>query len=1518
MPTDPRHSQTGGEPAAAPGETPTPVRPHPLPESPQGALDAIARRAADDLSGQACLARFAEILAAGEYGPASFLRAGGMGQISEAWQRSLERPVGIKEPKPGAPIDRFVREAVVTGMLQHPSIVPVHAIRVVRGPDGKLHVSIVMKLVTGATLRGILNCMANPGRAWDESHGDERRAQQLIPSEQEAALPFLLNILQRVCDAVQYAHRHPLRIIHRDIKPENIMVGDDGEVLLMDWGIAKVLNHSAAQDSDLADLLVSGADPAVTAANGTGPYMPADSEVTEAVDIFALGCVLYECLRFARANELTASQQAAVAHLSAEQRPRYRMEQFRENARTGQLGQAADTFGPACPRWSRRALRALVPVAMRSLAPHADARYSDAREFREELRRFSQGQPTKAQRPGPLDRLAFAVARNPLAAILALAFVLLGAAGIVWAASAIGKQRDVAQGRLDRILAMTSTLDESLEKIVWTAAAGEINHGTDESFAGLIRSTREVAAACQPFFAVPDNLRWEGRIANLVSNYELRYGTLAKADAELSLAESIRETMVNEHPGAKLLDPSGSVLPTLRQSIRWWTQDTVADQLARGAERERTSGKADVWDTRVEWHSLHVAWREVLQARSMNDGALAERKIRQVDDCLKAIPESEMLKTQDLSLLLMVCGNCLSALPVTSDPALFARLRGRLESSAEAYFAAGEATEQQLEWVYSGLAGLSNALQWRARNAEDLAAAAEPGLRMLRHVEARLVQNPRQVKLLYYRAAGLDALLRCHTTSDGKATWQEHERRKRLDEHIEAWREAAEADPQRTLLQDRLAEALLLRAKEPEAQSAELAKDLEDAVACCRQILSRRKDRPYTLLSVAERLNDAAEAAEEKDALTEKALAWADESIAHLRRVCKTHPELHEAPGVLCSALVTRADLLADLEESKQHPAREEAMRQLEQATADLASRMDSATANWWKTAAEWRRFALLFDLWKQQGRRGDGEPVVAAAMDYVEGLIASAKDAERSEVTNRFTFIARLWEEPLLAEQATRSLLKLSAGKSPEEQGLAYEGLAGIWTARLKEYPDGEAVAEPVWQALLNAYRIGSEIYPLLDAGSTNGAVSRGSLGRFAYELALTGQALASPSGKTADELLRRTEEANSILKGSLTGYLEAADLHFGAAAESAENSTERQQWLMEQLRARVWLSSKTHGTEERVKWCEMALSLADQCTPLTEEVCLRRAEVLDYWHSAILEPDEGKSEALGAAADLLELRLENLWQWRELARSRNSSTNETWFRKQAQKVVESAFKLPGAMGHLARVQIFLRRCDPGLDTTALVASALRDVMGHEDLKAAAGALPVLTETCLIGLSSSLADGAVKSARDYLTVVKVLFDACREVKSVPFSILEAGAAVVGELEPDSPGWRERAVLRLEHDLEIIHTLLTDSDFQEGLQGETAKVFAVKAVDSRELSALLLKRAGPADADAAKCHAFSCGVAGLAIATLSSDKTFARTLLGEAAGLKQKLDDDLRAGLEEILSEAWAIPGMGERPDQAN
>jgi eukaryotic-like serine/threonine-protein kinase len=187
-------------------------------------------------------------LVSGRYAMLRRIGKGGMGEVMSARDEQVGRDVAIKRMKAAAPSDRaiarFMREASIQGRLEHPSIVPVHEI----GRDSDGLPFFVMKKLAGTTLSKILD-------------SDRSR----YPLER------ILRAFVEVCLAVQFAHDRG--IVHRDLKPDNIVLGEYGEVYVLDWGVAKVLGEDNESFADVGSGSGSGEHATVV---GTAIGTPGD------------------------------------------------------------------------------------------------------------------------------------------------------------------------------------------------------------------------------------------------------------------------------------------------------------------------------------------------------------------------------------------------------------------------------------------------------------------------------------------------------------------------------------------------------------------------------------------------------------------------------------------------------------------------------------------------------------------------------------------------------------------------------------------------------------------------------------------------------------------------------------------------------------------------------------------------------------------------------------------------------------------------------------------------------------------------------------------------------------------------------------------------------------------------------------------------------------------------------------------------------------------------------------------
>lgn len=169
------------------------------------------------------------VTAKADFSIVRLLGEGGMGRVYLATQRSLGREVAIKTIKASATpvhVEGLLREARISGALEHPGIIPVHTL----GRDADDQPILVMKRVEGVSLRGLLDDPTHPG--WQTllaSHGTKLEAS--------------IEVLIRVCQSLAFGHSRG--IIHRDIKPDNIMLGAYGEVYLLDWGLAINMEEAA-------------------------------------------------------------------------------------------------------------------------------------------------------------------------------------------------------------------------------------------------------------------------------------------------------------------------------------------------------------------------------------------------------------------------------------------------------------------------------------------------------------------------------------------------------------------------------------------------------------------------------------------------------------------------------------------------------------------------------------------------------------------------------------------------------------------------------------------------------------------------------------------------------------------------------------------------------------------------------------------------------------------------------------------------------------------------------------------------------------------------------------------------------------------------------------------------------------------------------------------------------------------------------------------------------------------------
>lgn len=211
------------------------------------------------------------------------LGEGGQGRVDLVFDRDLGRSVALKtlhthRNSPAHVLD-FYREARVTGQLEHPHIIPIHDAGQL--PDGRLYYT--MRRMPGESLHNVLYRLRR---------GD-------VDVVRRFSTHALVQVLERAAHGVGYAHARG--VIHRDIKPANILLGSHGEVLVVDWGIARVVAGPGVETGGTPRLWSRKGDERRERVRGSPPYMAPEQvkhpdQVTAAADVFCLGVILYEIL----------------------------------------------------------------------------------------------------------------------------------------------------------------------------------------------------------------------------------------------------------------------------------------------------------------------------------------------------------------------------------------------------------------------------------------------------------------------------------------------------------------------------------------------------------------------------------------------------------------------------------------------------------------------------------------------------------------------------------------------------------------------------------------------------------------------------------------------------------------------------------------------------------------------------------------------------------------------------------------------------------------------------------------------------------------------------------------------------------------------------------------------------------------------------------------------------------------------------------------------------------------------
>ena len=337
---------------------------------------------------------------------------GAQGTVWSVADRDFLRPVAIKtmheRDRLPEDVSRFVHEAQITAQLEHPGVVPVHDLQVL--PDGT--VFYVMKRIEGQTLAELM-----PDPSLDAPVGLDRQRLEL------------LDIILKILDTMAFAHSRG--VIHRDLKPKNIMVGRFGEVLVLDWGLAKIVDsgddtprhgpavfslRSMGEDGGSAN--ATGAGCAVGTPAFMSPEQASGEPADQRSDVYGLGVILYHALTGMSPYDVSGGA-------------RHVLEQA-----------ACGTWVTLEERASARGIpRRLIAIVHKAMALRPIDRYASAEAFAQDLRQFLAGEAVAAYRESVLDRCLRVVGRHRRVVITGLVAAGLAGAGWAWIEARYTMQR---------------------------------------------------------------------------------------------------------------------------------------------------------------------------------------------------------------------------------------------------------------------------------------------------------------------------------------------------------------------------------------------------------------------------------------------------------------------------------------------------------------------------------------------------------------------------------------------------------------------------------------------------------------------------------------------------------------------------------------------------------------------------------------------------------------------------------------------------------------------------------------------------------------------------------------------------------------------------------------------------------------------------------------------------------------------------------------------------------------------
>lgn len=432
---------------------------------------------------------------------------GGMGVVIKIHDNQFDRTLAMKRMVNAPDIDggelevkrfaRFVEEAHITAQLDHPSIVPVYDL----GEDEDGCVWYTMKLVSGRELSELI-------RPTDENGSGEKWK-----------IGRLVETLIRAAEAVAFAHEKG--VIHRDLKPANIMVGNLGEVYVMDWGLARSLHRDTPSEADTAPANESGSEicspgipgpensidrPLMTLEGdvmGTPFYMSPEQaagklmEVDRLSDIYSLGAILYEVL---------------AGRPPYSERPKSRTVEVLD-ALLNRAPEPVAKLSPTSPP-------ELIAICEKAMARKRGERYPSVLEMVEDLRAYLDNRVVAAHRTGPLVEIKKWIHRNPGTAVASAAVIV--SLALLAGLQTISNRKLTSS--LEREVQLTDIAEERSEDLRWGLYVSRMNLASIAiGEPGAAERINDFLSSTKPEQGEPDIRGWEWYFLDALYNEAVIY-----------------------------------------------------------------------------------------------------------------------------------------------------------------------------------------------------------------------------------------------------------------------------------------------------------------------------------------------------------------------------------------------------------------------------------------------------------------------------------------------------------------------------------------------------------------------------------------------------------------------------------------------------------------------------------------------------------------------------------------------------------------------------------------------------------------------------------------------------------------------------------------------------------------------------------------------------------------------------------------------------------------------------------